>query len=77
MEAVQDYFGRLAQEIENVPTTFIFNEDESIFQEFMDAGEMRAMVPASYPRHSIEIPADRSVKRSKRCSRRSVRMART
>jgi hypothetical protein len=56
MEAVQEHFARLAQEIENVSTALIFNADES--------GEMRTMPPASYPHNSIEIMADRFVKLS-------------
>jgi hypothetical protein len=64
MEDVQEHSVYLAQEIENVPTTFIFNADESGFQEFVDASEMHAMFPVSYPHNSIEIPADLSVKRS-------------
>jgi hypothetical protein len=64
MEDVQEHSAHLAQEIENVPTAFIFNVDESGFQEFVDAGKMHAMAPASYPHDSIEILAYISMKHS-------------
>jgi hypothetical protein len=62
MGTVQNHVARLAQEIQNVPAVLIFKADEFIFQEFMDASEMRIIDPASYPHDSIEIPASRSMK---------------
>jgi hypothetical protein len=56
IEAIEQHFSQLAQETENVPPAFIFNADESGFQDFADVHEIQVIVPASFVHDSIEIP---------------------
>jgi hypothetical protein len=65
VEVIEDHFSRLAQNIANVPASFIFNIDESGFQEFADAYEIQVVVPASFPHDSVTVPVNRSEKRSR------------
>jgi restriction endonuclease len=64
VEAIEEHFARLSQEIENVPAAFIFNVDESEFQKFVDSHEIQVVVPADDEQDCVEIPANRSEKRS-------------
>jgi hypothetical protein len=64
VEAIHDHFYRLQQEIENVPAAFIFNADESSFQDFVDAREVHIIVSAEFESDSISIPSQRSEKRA-------------
>jgi hypothetical protein len=41
VKAIQEHFQQLAAEIENMPATFVFNADESGFQEFVNAREVQ------------------------------------
>jgi hypothetical protein len=60
VEAIQEHCQQLAAEIENVPAVFIFNADESGFQDFVNAREVQVIVPAAFEYDSIGIPNNRS-----------------
>jgi hypothetical protein len=64
VEVIEDHFNPLAQNFANVPASFIFNIDESGFQEFVDAHEIQIVVPASFLHDSVTVPVNRSEKRS-------------
>jgi hypothetical protein len=64
VEVIDDHFNRLAQNTANVSASFIFNIDESAFQEFVDAHETEVVVPASFPHDSVTVPMNGSGKRS-------------
>jgi hypothetical protein len=64
VEAIDEHFVRLSQELEPVSVGFISNVNESRFQGFVGFREIQVVVPASYERDMIEIPANRSEKRS-------------
>jgi hypothetical protein len=62
-EMIDDHFNGLAQNTANVPALFIFNIDAFGFQEFVDAHEIQAVVPAGFPHDSVTVPVNRSGKR--------------
>jgi hypothetical protein len=63
IEAIENHFYRLPKEIENVSTAFIFNADESGFQDFVDVREVHVIVPADFESDSVNISSQRSEKR--------------
>jgi hypothetical protein len=74
VEAIENHFANLSREIENVPAAFIFNADESGFQEFVDSlGKWKSLflqitsVIQSHCRRADQ-------RNAQRCSRLSVQM---
>jgi hypothetical protein len=47
-----------------VPAAFIFNADESGFQDFGDAREVQVIVAVDFDHDSISVPSNRSEKRA-------------
>jgi hypothetical protein len=64
IEAIQDPFHRREDEIEDVRAAFICNADESGFQDFVDAREIRVIVPAHFDHDSMSVPGNQSEKRA-------------
>jgi hypothetical protein len=64
IEAIQEHFQRLAQELENVPAVSILHTDESGFQDLVDSGAIQVVVPVAFPHDSIPISSNRSEKRA-------------
>jgi hypothetical protein len=58
IEEIQESFARLEQGIENVPAAFIFNADESGFQDFVDSQEAEVIVLAAFKHDSVPFPSD-------------------
>jgi hypothetical protein len=63
-EVIEGDFNCLAQNIANVPASFIFNIHESGFQEFVDTHKIQVVVPVSFLYYSVKVPVNRSEKRS-------------
>jgi hypothetical protein len=61
---IREHFRQLSLELQDVPAHFVFNVDESGFQDFVDAREMPVIVPAAFFRDWVSIPAKRSEKRA-------------
>ena len=64
-QKIDQYFCDLEACLEfGIPPEFIFNIDESGFQEWVDARNLQCVVPSSYPKTTVKIPRDRASKRS-------------
>ena len=47
-ESINKHFEDLSRNITGIPARFIFNADESGFQDFVDSSEVHVIVPSSY-----------------------------
>jgi hypothetical protein len=63
-EAIDTYFQYLDQILQDFPAALVINLDETGHQEWADRTEERVIVPVSYTGSYIDIPIDRSGKRS-------------
>ena len=63
-ESINKHFEDLSRNITGIPARFIFNADESGFQDFVDSSEVHVIVPSSYHEETINVPTDRSQKRA-------------
>jgi hypothetical protein len=61
---ILQYARRLATSVNGTPAAFVFNLDESGFQEWADRRESKVVVPSGFRDDSIMVPVDRNVKRS-------------
>ena len=63
-EKIQNFYSELEELIDDTPASLVFNLDESGFQEWTDRCKITVVVPISHLEERIEIPKDRSSKRS-------------
>ena len=63
-EDIQNYYFELSAWIEDIPGAFIYNVDETGCCEWVDATEVKVIVPKSYFEERINIPVDRNSKRA-------------
>jgi hypothetical protein len=63
-EAIRAYFELLTRNVSGVPAAFVFNLDESGFQDWANRCERSVTVPAACGADVIGIPVDHSMKRS-------------
>lgn len=65
LEEIQNYYNELDRVFitENIPTHFIFNVDESGFQDFCDSHKQYVIVPAESDEEQYYYSVDRSTKR--------------
>lgn len=66
LEIIIDYYDKLEKYLEalNVPPAFMFNVDESGFQEFVDAIKTRVVVPIEYTAEQVAVSINRNSKRA-------------
>jgi hypothetical protein len=64
MSEIRSYFEILSENITGVPAGFVFNLDESGFQDWEDRRERMVITPSIYGADSIEISVDRDTKGS-------------
>jgi hypothetical protein len=62
--AIDAYYAKIAELIDDVPREFVLNMDETGFADHLDAREERIMVPATYLHATIPLPVDCNMKRS-------------
>jgi hypothetical protein len=60
--AVAAFYDELEAMIERVPATMIYKADETGCSDWVDAHEIRVLVPVPYPGSSIAVPVDRHSK---------------
>jgi hypothetical protein len=63
-QRIQAFFDCLKHYVEGLPSAFIFNLDESVFQDWADRRKGTVIVPATYHQSEIACPIDRATKRS-------------
>ena len=63
-EKIDDYYNQLDETINGIPTPFIFNLDECGFEDWMDARELRVIVPKDYNKATAPYRVSRSGKLS-------------
>ncbi|KAH0799497.1 uncharacterized protein GO595_007692 [Histomonas meleagridis] len=64
-EKIDQYFEELEASLEcGIPPEFIINIDESGYQEWADARDLRCIVTIGYPNIAVRIPEDRTSKRA-------------
>lgn len=61
---IQSYFALLSENVDDVPAPFVFNLDESGFQDWADRRERTVIVPSTCSDDRIGMPIDRATKRS-------------
>jgi hypothetical protein len=61
---IHSYFAVLSENVNDVPAPFVFNLDESGFQDWVDRRERSVIVPSTYRDDTIGMPVDRAVKRT-------------
>jgi hypothetical protein len=61
---IQTFFEGLKHYVEELPSAFIFNLDESGFQEWADRRKRTVIVHAIYQESEVACPIDRATKRS-------------
>ena len=66
LEVIIDYYDRLSRYLEalNIPPCFMFNVDESGFQEFVDAVPVPVIVPIDYNDDTVAVSVNRNKKRA-------------
>lgn len=63
-EDLGNYYVELAQNVDGVPASLVFNMDEAGQDEYVDTHAMKVIVPSSYTHPTIKIPVRRPTKRS-------------
>jgi len=61
---IEEYFESIKPYVETIPSSFIFNLDETGFLEFQDATDIKVIVSADFQESKINIPVNRDSKRS-------------
>ena len=64
IHSIAEYFMGIKSIINNIPSAFIFNLDESGFCDYQDAHEIKVIVNSNYNSDKIEIPVNRDSKRA-------------
>ena len=63
-QKIDEYFDWLEDALGfGIPPEFIFNIDESGYQEWVDAKNLQCIVPSSYNKNRIKMPRDKTTKR--------------
>lgn len=63
-EDLDTYYANLAESVDGVPASLVFNMDEAGQDEYVDTHAMKVIVPSTYTHPSIKIPVRRPTKRS-------------
>jgi hypothetical protein len=63
-EEIRQWYIALAKEIKAIPSSFIFNVDETGCNDWVDKRELHVLVPSDYKYETIPLPIDRNSKRS-------------
>ena len=63
-EDIDLYFELISKDFQGVPSSFIFNLDETGFDDWADKAECCAVVPATFPDAEILVPVSRQTKRA-------------